>query len=58
MQRELMWLNLYGREDVRHKFKIDLKTQNMPFLPVFEPTWFPIEPFCFGTGNLNNIEVW
>ena len=53
-----MWLNLYGREDVRHKFKIDLKTQNMPFLPVFEPTWFPIEPFCFGTGNLNNIEVW
>jgi hypothetical protein len=27
MRRALMWLNLYGREAVRHKLKNGLKTQ-------------------------------
>ena len=31
-----MWLNLYGREAVRHRLKIGLKTQKMHFLYVFE----------------------
>ena len=38
MRRALVWLNLYGREDVRHKLKNGLKTQKMHFLPVFELT--------------------
>ena len=29
-----MWLNLYGREAVRHKLKNGLKTQKIHFLPV------------------------
>jgi hypothetical protein len=36
MQRALMWLNLYGREAIRHKLKKGLKTQKMLFLPVLE----------------------
>ena len=36
-----MWLNLYGREDVRRKLKNSLKTQKMHFLPVFERMSLP-----------------
>ena len=36
MQRALVWLNPYGREDVWNKLKNSLKTQKMHFLPVFE----------------------
>ena len=36
MQRALIWLNLYGREDVRHKLKNGLKTPKKHFLTVFE----------------------
>ena len=36
MRRALVWLNLYGREAVRHKLKNGLKTQKMHFLPVFQ----------------------
>ena len=38
MRRALIWLNLCGREAVRHKLKNGLKTQKMHFLPVFELT--------------------
>ena len=31
-----MWLNLYGREAVRHKLKNGLKTPKKHFLTVFE----------------------
>ena len=34
LRRALMWLNLYGREAVRHMLKNGLKTQKMHFLPV------------------------
>ena len=34
--KELMWLNLYGRESVRHRLKNNLKTQKRHFLPVIE----------------------
>ena len=36
MRRALVWLNLYGREAVRHKLKNGQKTQKMHFWPVFE----------------------
>ena len=36
MGRAAMWLNLFGREAVRHKLKNGLKTQKMHFLPVLE----------------------
>jgi hypothetical protein len=31
MRRALMWLNIYGREAVRHKLKNSQKTQKMHF---------------------------
>ena len=34
LRRASMWLNLYGREAVRHKLTNGLKTQKMLFLPV------------------------
>ena len=36
MGRAMVWLNLYGREAVRHKLKKGLKSQKMHFLTVFE----------------------
>ena len=36
MQKVLVWLNLYGREAVRHKLKNNLKTQKTHFLPAFQ----------------------
>ena len=36
MRRALVWLNVYGREAVRHKLWNSQKTQKMYFLPVFE----------------------
>ena len=36
MQRALMWLNLYGREAVRHKLKNSVKTQKRHFLAVLD----------------------
>ena len=36
IRRSMMWLNLYGREAVRHMLQNSLKTQKMHFLPVFE----------------------
>ena len=34
-----MWLNLYGRQAVRHKLKKVVKTQKMHFYPFFEFTF-------------------
>ena len=36
MQRALIWLNVYGREAVRHKLKNCRKTQKIHFQPVLE----------------------
>ena len=36
MRRALVWLNLYGREAVRHKLKNGLKTQKRHFLAVLD----------------------
>ena len=36
MRRAFVWLNLYGREAVRHKLKNGLKTQKRHFLAVLD----------------------
>ena len=37
MRRAAMWLNLYGREAVRHKLKNGLKQAKIAFFCVFRP---------------------
>ena len=59
MQRALVWLNLYGREDVQHKLKNSLKTQKMHSLPeetiqgwkLFAEIWYPVFRVMFKTGQ-------